>query len=197
MVHKLFLSRLFILVGVLLTFYSMWLFVQSQQTESHARDYSDFVSNAFSQTVTINQPDYPIFNNQLAVESIEKISIDDNLYLGMLSIPSLNLNLPVQSEFSDEKLKNTPCVYKYSPFTIVAHDYESHFGKLVNIKMGETVIFTDTSGIQYFYQVELLETVWENQVDSIENTDYDLTLFTCDYTNYSRRFLVRLNLLEL
>ena len=58
--------------------------------------------------------------------------------IGVLSIPVLELELPVLNDWSYEKLKTAPCCYYgtyYDPdFVIAAHNYRSHFGKLSELQ---------------------------------------------------------------
>ena len=53
--------------------------------------------------------------------------------IGVLSIPVLELELPVLTNWSYEKLKIAPCIYYGSylekNFVIAAHNYEGHFVK--------------------------------------------------------------------
>lgn len=55
-------------------------------------------------------------------------------YLGVLTIPALGLELPVQTEWSKANLKVSPCRQCGSTaggdLVIAAHNYKSHFGRL-------------------------------------------------------------------
>ena len=59
------------------------------------------------------------------------INVDGYDCIGILSIPVLNLELPVLTDWSYAKLKKAPCHYYGSyygkDFVIAAHNYKSHF----------------------------------------------------------------------
>lgn len=113
--------------------------------------------------------------------------IDGNYYVGTISIPSLDLELPVLNEWSYPNLKIGPCRYYGSAYLnnmiIAAHNYKRHFGQLVNLTVGDLVQFTDMDGNVFQYSVAAMEQLKPNQtrdmVDSNSYGGYDLTLFTC------------------
>ena len=111
------------------------------------------------------------------------IEIRGEKYIGILEIPSLSLTLPVRAEWTYAGLKKTPCLFWGGVFpeamVILAHNYPSHFGNLRYLKPGDPVCFTDATGQRCEYVVELLETLRPEQVESMIQTDYPLTLFTC------------------
>ncbi len=59
------------------------------------------------------------------------MKIDGNYYIGVLTIPSLDLSLPVMEDWDDEKLKISPCRYAGSLYqknlVIAGHNYQRHF----------------------------------------------------------------------
>lgn len=190
---KSFLPNILIFSGVILIFYSIFLFVNNEKTETHAKDYSENILNYFENSVFSSIEVRP--TTSVDIETLEKLELDDNLYIGILTIPSLNLELPIQSDWSYDKLKNTPCVFDYKPFSIAGHNYTSHFKYLTKLNLHDTVIFTNIYGYQYFYEVVLIETVNQSNIEALQNENFDLTLFTCNYSNDSLRLLVRLNYL--
>lgn len=111
-------------------------------------------------------------------------------YVGYISIPKLELELPVMSEWDYNRLKLAPCRQFGSSRTddlvIAAHNYESHFGHLKDLSMGEPVTFTDMEGIVNTYCVEKIETLNPNEVDAVQNSGYDLVLYTCTKSGKTR-----------
>ena len=103
--------------------------------------------------------------------------------IGILSIPVLELELPVLTEWNYEKLKNAPCHYYgsyYQPdFVIAAHNYPSHFGRLSQLQAGDLVFFTDVTGSVHCYEVVLLETLSPNATEAMITSGFDLSLYTC------------------
>ena len=122
-------------------------------------------------------------------EIIQLIEIDGDFYIGIINIPSQNLELPINNELSEEKLKNSPCRYTgYITGSIVigAHNYKSQFGRIPNLKYGDKLMITDATGNEHWYTVELTEIIDGTDVESMINTSYDLTLFTCTMDSVSR-----------
>lgn len=111
-------------------------------------------------------------------------------YVGYISIPKLELELPVMSEWDYNRLKLAPCRQFGSSRTddlvIAAHNYESHFGHLKDLSVGEPVTFTDMEGIVNTYCVEKIETLNPNDVDAVQNSGYDLVLYTCTKSGKTR-----------
>ena len=124
--------------------------------------------------------------------------IDGNYYVGTISIPALDLELPVLNEWSYPNLKIAPCRYNGSAYLnnmiIAAHNYKRHFGQLVNLNVGDMVRFTDMAGNVFTYSVAAMEQLRPNQTrDMLEANGYggyDLTLFTCTIGG-RQRFTVR------
>ena len=118
-------------------------------------------------------------------------SIDGDKYIGVISIPSLSIELPVQSDYSLAKLKNSPCRYYGSvpegTAVICAHNYQSHFGNLKYAKPGDKVYFTDVAGLTYSYEISAIEQLDGYDTERMkENTGWDMTLFTCTYSGRQR-----------
>ena len=111
------------------------------------------------------------------------IQVDGYACFGILSIPALDLELPVLADWSYTKLKKAPCHYYGScyekNFVIAAHNYKSHFGRLSALNAGDIVIFTDVYGIAHCYEVALLETLQKEATMEMIASDFDLSLYTC------------------
>lgn len=111
------------------------------------------------------------------------VMLDDYEYVGYVEIPVLELKLPVMSEWDYTRLKTAPCRQFGSTRTddlvIAAHNFESHFGRLKDLSTGDTVIVTDMEGIINIYSVAKIETLAPNAVDAVQNSGYDLVLYTC------------------
>lgn len=111
------------------------------------------------------------------------VELDGNEYIGTLEIPSLELSLPVMSGWSYPKLKIAPCRYEGSAYLndliIAAHNYAAHFGSLVNLEQGDSVVFTDAGGNRFSYTVSEIEQISGAALEELLGGDWDLTLFTC------------------
>ena len=109
--------------------------------------------------------------------------IDGETYIGVVEIPSLELSLPVMSDWSYPQLKKAPCRYVGSVYShdavICGHNYDRHFGRLKELIPGDEVRFTDMDGNVFSYEVMALETLAPTAVEEMTEGDWDLTLFTC------------------
>ena len=122
--------------------------------------------------------------------------IDGKKYIGVITIPSLGIDLPVQSDWSLTMLKDSPCRYYGSVIegtaVICAHNYQSHFGSLKYASDGEKVYYTDVAGLTYTYKITSIEQVDGFNVEGMKiNDGWDMTLFTCTYSG-RQRITVRL-----
>ncbi len=109
--------------------------------------------------------------------------IDGENYIGIVSIPSLKIILPVMNDWDYERLKSAPCrqfgSIETDDLVIAAHNYTSHFGKLGNVKPGAEVTFTEMDGTVIAYTVKKIVTLAETNVESVQNSGHDLALYTC------------------
>ena len=124
------------------------------------------------------------------------INVDGYECIGILSIPVLDLELPVLTDWSYAKLKKAPChyygTYYEKDFVIAAHNYKSHFGRLSELQAGDIVVFTDINNIEHYYEVVLLETLPKNATKEMITSGFDLSLYTCT-PGGSNRVTVRCN----
>ena len=111
-------------------------------------------------------------------------------YVGYVEIPALGLKLPVMSDWDYTRLEIAPCRQFGSSRTddlvIAAHNFESHFGRLKEMSLGNTVTFTDMAGIVNTYRAEMIELLSPKDVDAVQNSGYDLVLYTCTRDGQSR-----------
>lgn len=118
------------------------------------------------------------------------LTVDGQDYVGLVEIPCLDLELPVMAQWSYSALKLAPCRYEGSAYTgdliVIAHNYNSHFGRLKDLRPEDILSFTDTAGNIFTYRVVELETLPGSAVEDMSAGDWDLTLFTCTYGGRSR-----------
>lgn len=119
-----------------------------------------------------------------------EVEIDGYYYIGNLSIPALNLKLPVMADWSYPQLRIAPCRYygstKTDDLVIAAHNYSYHFGTIKNLAVGDKVYFMDMDGIVSAYEVIEIDTLSPTAVEEMTDAGFDLTLFTCTYGGQSR-----------
>ena len=111
-------------------------------------------------------------------------------YIGILAIPSLELELPIMSAWSYPKLRMAPCRYSGSLYlddlVLMAHNYDRHFGRIKDLRPGDSVFFTDMDGETVEFEVVATEILHPAAVEEMTAGDFDLTLFTCTYGGKSR-----------
>ena len=122
------------------------------------------------------------------------IEIDGYDYIGVLQIPSLDLTLPVISDWSYPALQIAPCRYEGSAYdggmVIAGHNFDSHFGKLTQLEPGDEIKFIDLSGNTFTYAVAETEVLEATAIEEMVTGGWDLTLFTCTLSGQTR-FTVR------
>lgn len=187
-------------LGLLLLAAALFLAAYNRNESYQAQQQSDVVleemSEALAQTVPAQtvpgqteQPELPeAMEEPLREMPVRTIRGRD--YIGVLTIPALELELPVLSQWDYTNLRIAPCRYEGSVYNgsliLCAHNYSSHFGRLKNLREGDTVQFTDMDDNVYTYQVVGLETLSPTDVEGMESGDWDLTLFTCTVGGQSR-----------
>lgn len=122
----------------------------------------------------------------------KELEIDGTKYLGIISIPKLNIELPVIKNFSYNELAISPCRYygsiKEHDLMIAAHNYKNFFSGIDRLNSDDKIVFTECDGTVHVYGVTYTELINGYHSDKMfENKDdWDLTLFTCDWSGYSR-----------
>lgn len=151
--------------------------VLQQQTSGGSSNDMQLPENSLLDQAEL--PDY-ILNPDMEMPTEE---VEGNDYIGVLEIPSLEISLPVMSEWSYPKLKISPCRYSGSAYTgnlvIAAHDYRTHFRSIKNLAAGAQVTFTDVKGRSFYYQVDAVEVLEPTAIQDMISEEWDLTLFTC------------------
>lgn len=135
-------------------------------------------------------------SNNIESTEMKVVNIDGYDYIGTIKIPSLNLELPIMSDWDYNKMKISPCRYYGSVFTndlvVCAHSYNNLFRRLKELNIGDIVILTDMNNNEYYYEVKVTEVLSPRDVKEMIESEFDLTLYTCT-TDSINRFTVRLN----
>ena len=195
-----FLGVVCILSSVGFVVYNRW---EDQNAEGIAKDLLEDVQSIMDEKQpeqplpadTVNLPDDP---EKIPTE-MATVKVDGYDCIGVLSVPVLDLELPVLTDWSYAKLKKAPChyygTYYEKDFVIAAHNYQSHFGKLSELQPKDLILFTDVSGTVYCYEVVLLETLPGNATEEMIASGFDLSLYTCTPGGASR-VTVRCNIIN-
>lgn len=187
---------IFVMLGVVLILSALLLFLyngwEDRRAGQQAESLMDEIHSAMTEeTDPTTKPTEieieitePTETAEILPAEMPMVMIDGYEYIGYLSIPALELELPVMAEWDYSRLKIAPCRHFGSSRTddlvIAAHNYKSHFGSLSKLNSGAEVIFTDMDGIENRYVlVKAPETLAPDAVDAVQNSGYDLVLYTC------------------
>lgn len=184
-------SKIFIILGLLLLITSTIFITRDKIIEYKAEKAANEVLYA------INNNDYEIKENK---EKMDTVTIDGYDYIGSISIPAINIDLPVLDTWDYTRLNIGPCLYygqlHEKNMIICGHSYKKHFKYLSNLKQGDYVIFTDVSEEKYIYEVEEILVLSSTDIDEMINNNFDLTLYTCTNDGLNR-LTVRCNLIDI
>lgn len=175
------LGLLLLAAALCLTGYNLW---EEYQAEKSARQVLSQMDAQLPESAAL--PAY------LVAPEMEMpiLIIDGHEYIGYLYIPSLDLSLPVMSQWSYPNLKLAPCRYSGSAYLdnliIAGHNYKKQFGVLKNLQLGDKIIFTDMDRNSFTYAVSEILVLEPTAVEELQAGDWDLTLFTCTPGGQSR-----------
>jgi sortase A len=198
----------FMVIGILLlvcalalNLYKLYLDKRSEdKSEEVEKQLSELIEEKLSDEENLQEDvsDQPLYERNPEM-AMPVISVDGNDYIGTIEISELDLSLPVLSEWNYPNLNIAPCRYTGTIYmknmVIAGHNYDSHFGKLKELEVGDSVKFTDTDGNQFFYEVSDLEVLEPTAIEDMKESGYDLTLFTCTYGGKTR-YTVRCSLVK-
>lgn len=121
---------------------------------------------------------------------MKSIDINGQSFIGIITIPAIDIRLPIQTEWASQNAKTSPCRYKGSVYEnnliVAGHNYQNHFGNLKNLVAGDNIIITDVDGRQYYYEVTYMEDIGTYDVDAMDEGEWDFTVFTCTIGGASR-----------
>ena len=187
---------LLMLIGAAMLVCAGWMLKNNDQEERAAGDSAERVLLAVQEQVEaeiLNPTPSPTGGGNVlptAIPEMPTIEIDGNQYIGYLEMPTIEIKLPVMSDWSYDQLKIAPCRYWGSVYddtmVILGHNYRRHFHKIKQLEIGDPVQFIDADGNIYAYKVATLEVLNPNEVEKMVTSDYDLTLFTCTYGGTAR-----------
>lgn len=179
-----------IISGIVLIVAAFFLLIYNFYDSHRAERESAYVAEKIVERIDAESESVPDYIAHPEIE-MPTLDIDGVKYVGFIEIPELSVVLPVAAECTAKQLKNSPCLYSGSVYlenmVIAAHNYRSHFGKIIDLPIGSRVIFTDAKGNKFNYTIEWIETLKESEKDKlISAEDCQLTLFTCTYGGEKR-----------
>ena len=167
-----------------LVFYNRWEAENAQVvSQDLLADVQSIIEQPPTQPSLPNDPEPLPEVTETTPTEMARVQVDGYDCIGILSIPVLELKLPVLADWSYTKLTKAPChyygTYYETDFVIAAHNYDSHFGRLSQLQPGDIVFFTDVSGKDHFYEVVLTETLPPQATEEMICSGFGLSLYTC------------------
>jgi len=176
---------LLIYIGILFVLISACFFGYQLWDDARVADVSAHATEAL----------YAQIASQPTDDEVQGLELDGEVYMGILSIPSLGLELPINNEWSYPKLKVSPCRYSgdiSDSLVIAAHNYKNHFGNISKLEYGDVVTLTEVNGNKLEYLVQRVVSIDAEDIEGMTDSPYALTLFTCTYGG-GARLAVRLS----
>ena len=178
-------GTILMIVGTVLIGAALFLFVYNQWDAKRAEKEAFYTVEQMKEI--LEEYPEPVESEEEDGE-MKTVAIDGHDYIGYLSIPSIDLELPVMAEWSYQGLKTAPGRFYGSTDTndlvIAGHNYAKHFSPIKWLDIGTEVDFTDMNNRVWRYKVVSIETLQPTQVDEMitksDTDEWDLTMFTCN-----------------
>lgn len=169
-------------IGILLIAVAGGWFIANIMEDKAAGEYTDEILRKMNvsdeQEVIVEAGESPL------------VMVGEEAFCGRIIIEKLGVELPVFQDWSYKKLKKAPCRYSGSVETndmiIAAHNYNTHFGKLKALEIGDEIAFTDGAGEVYFFVVKEIVLLDGSAVEDMKIGEWDFTLFTCTKSGMQR-----------
>lgn len=183
-------ASVFIIIGCILLVSSAVLFIRNEVSSFRAGEEAMEILTELEEEMLSDTPGtIDEYEGVMPTRLVNDINI-----VGVVSVPSVGIEVPVAAEWSYKNLKKSACRYsgtaKEGRLIILAHNYRQHFGSLGKAEKGDEVQFLDVNGTLYVYKITDTETLGKYELDRLTDTDSDLTLFTCTYGG-TKRVVVR------
>ena len=178
-------GRVLMLLGVVLLLGAAGLYGYNQMVDQRAGQESEAAVITLVEEIQANEVEIlevPEEEGEEDAALLKVAELDGAYYMGVLTIPTLEKILPVRSDWSEAKLKKSPCRYsgglEDGELVIAGHNYKKHFSGLATLKQGDSVVFTDLEGNQMFYEVREIYTVAATDIEGMIDSGYDLSVLS-------------------
>ena len=133
--------------------------------------------------------------------SKNNITSDKQNILGTISIPKLNIQYPVFSNFDNELLKISPCrffgpnVGENGNICIAGHNYDNNkfFSNITFLNVNDEIHLSNSSNKVFYYYINKIYEVKHDDLSPIysyDNSKKQLTLVTCNNRNNNRIIVI-------
>lgn len=178
-----------IFIGVFLLFNKVKLYTKEKYSKQILNNYN--ITKLYSNLSTS-----PTSTNENLGSDLG-LSIENSYVIGVLKIPTINVNYPIFSNYNDDLLKISLCRFygplpgKVGNLCIAGHNYDNDkfFSKISSLNINDEIIICDSSNRSFFYYVSDIYEVKSNDLSPIYSNNADskeLTLVTCNNFNNNR-----------
>ena len=186
-----------IVLGVTLMMVATMIVMYNLDHDGDVATATDEVVSALSEAIANREGALPKSEAEaiaMRKAGTDVVYVDGLAYIGYLVVPSQELELPILSSWSYDNLKIAPCSYSGSIYgndlVLCGHNYRSHFGRLNNLSIGDTIRFINVFGVVTDYRVSELQVLRPTAIEKMTKSRFDLTLFTFNMAG-NARFTVR------
>lgn len=183
-----------IVLGTLLLGLCLLLVIHNLKEDEEATDFASTQLPAIKQFIAQSTDKADVEVTDENDGDMPVVVIDGYGYIGYVTFPALDLEMPVMDQYDETRLKLAPCRYygslKTDDLVVAGHNYRSGFGMLKNLDKGDEVYFTDMNGVVYYYKVEEIEVLHSTEVTKMVDSGWDFSLYTCSYDR-SKRLTIR------
>ncbi len=159
--------------------------------------------NAIPEEKNVTTTQVVQIEQKIEVPDEQKLTASDGtIYytIGVINIPSINVNYPILSTYTDELLKIAPCRFhgpnpnEVGNLCIAGHNYKNSkfFSKVPNLQLGDKIEITDLSGRMLTYTVYDKFIVNPDELactSQLTNGKKEITLITCTNDNKQRHII--------
>jgi LPXTG-site transpeptidase (sortase) family protein len=159
--------------------------------------------NAIPEEKNVTTTQVVQIEQKIEVPDEQKLTASDGtIYytIGVINIPSINVNYPILSTYTDELLKIAPCRFhgpnpnEVGNLCIAGHNYKNSkfFSKVPNLQLGDKIKITDLSGRMLTYTVYDKFIVNPDELEctsQLTNGNKEITLITCTNDNKQRHII--------
>ena len=159
--------------------------------------------NAIPEEKNVTTTQVVQIEQKIEVPDEQKLTASDGtIYytIGVINIPSINVNYPILSTYTDELLKIAPCRFhgpnpnEVGNLCIAGHNYKNskYFSKVPNLQLGDKIEITDLSGRMLTYTVYDKFIVNPDELEctsQLTNGNKEITLITCTNDNKQRHII--------
>ncbi len=159
--------------------------------------------NAIPEEKNVTTTQVVQIEQKIEVPDEQKLTASDGTVyytIGVINIPSINVNYPILSTYTDELLKIAPCRFhgpnpnEVGNLCIAGHNYKNSkfFSKVPNLQLGDKIEITDLSGRMLTYTVYDKFIVNPDELEctsQLTNGNKEITLITCTNDNKQRHII--------